>query len=413
MEKLFTLKILCLSSFLVMLGIMGLAQNPDTDDYPDPRSSSQLLPTQPDYVTTVTAAEIGNVSSFAMPTNNHGIHRMLNQGKDKSSNILLNEKNSYLEGKDGSRVVPNNHLSSSGSNYLNANVGNLGIGTTNPATRLHVYGAGNDNDITVTDEFPFIFLDHTLSSGNCGIVMNYTGSGADGWMYYDYVNNVGLKLSTSPLGYRDDFVMNPSGNVGIGTSAPGMPLHVYGTSPDDDVIFEGDYPFLIFDASGSSNNSGFIFEEAGSDKAWIWHDGANDRLRFTTDDGSTRNDLVIANNGNIGIGTSNPTEKLTVNGHVKCREVYVTTTNWPDYVFDNDYNLMSLNDVETYIKLNKHLPGIPCVSEVNSEGLKVGEMNEMIIKKLEEMTLYLIEQEKQIRALKKENELLKSKIRED
>jgi hypothetical protein len=413
MKKLFTLKMLCLLSYLMILGTMGWAQNSGTDDYPDPRSSSQVLPTHPDYVTTVSATGKVIIATVAGPLHDNGIQQLSKQGGENSSHTFFKKEVPYLDGKNENRVVPNNHLSSSGSNYFNANVGYLGIGTTAPLSRLHVYGSGNDNDITVTDQYPFLNLNHTIAAGNCGIAINYTGAGADAWIAYDYTNNVGLRISTSSSGYRDDFVMNPDGNVGIGTGAPEMPLHVYGTSPDDDVIFEGGFPFVCLNATGSSGNTGIIFEEADAEQAWIYHYGSSNYLKFTTDNSSSRNDLVIVNNGNVGVGTSNPTEKLTVNGHVKCKEVYVTTTNWPDYVFDDNYHLMNLNEVENYIKLNKHLPGVPCAGEINSEGLKVGEMNEVIVKKLEEVTLYLIEQEKQIQALKKENELLKSKIRED
>jgi hypothetical protein len=90
---------------------------------------------------------------------------------------------------------------------------------------------------------------------------------------------------------------------------------------------------------------------------------------------------------------------------VKCKQVEVTLTGWSDFVFEKDYNLMPLADVDKYIKENNHLPGVPSANEVISNGNNLGEMDAILLKKIEELTLYVIE-------LKKENEELKAKIAE-
>jgi len=110
-------------------------------------------------------------------------------------------------------------------------------------------------------------------------------------------------------------------------------------------------------------------------------------------------------NGNVGIGTSNPTSKLTVAGNIHAQEVKVTVNagTVPDYVFANDYKLKSLNEVEDYIKENKHLPEIPSSKEIEKNGLMMAEMNMNLLKKIEEMTLYIIDQNKKINELQKEN----------
>ncbi len=114
--------------------------------------------------------------------------------------------------------------------------------------------------------------------------------------------------------------------------------------------------------------------------------------------------LFLGNNGNVGIGTKNAQSKLTVNGAILCEEVKVIT-NVPDadYVFEEDYNLAPLSEVETFIKENKHLPDIPSAQEFKDNGYKVGEMDEMLLRKVEELTLYIIELEKQIKELKEAN----------
>lgn len=97
---------------------------------------------------------------------------------------------------------------------------------------------------------------------------------------------------------------------------------------------------------------------------------------------------------NVGIGTSNPTEKLTVNGNIKAKKVTVTQNGWADYVFDKDYKLMNLNDLFQYIQQHKHLPEIPSTAQIEKEGVDVGNNQALLLKKVEELTLYIIEQHK-------------------
>ena len=119
--------------------------------------------------------------------------------------------------------------------------------------------------------------------------------------------------------------------------------------------------------------------------------------------------LLFNNGGNVGIGTTNPLAKLSVNGtgtfngKVKCTEVEVLLAAWPDKVFKTGYNLMPLHEVETFVNENNHLPGVPSESEVLQNGINVGDMNAVLLQKIEELTLYMID-------LKKQNDLLKDRI---
>ncbi len=103
--------------------------------------------------------------------------------------------------------------------------------------------------------------------------------------------------------------------------------------------------------------------------------------------------------GNIGIATSTPDYKLDVNGTIRAKEIKVAT-GWSDFVFDTDYNLPTLSEVEQYIAQHSHLPEIPSAEEVEENGISVGEMNAKLLQKIEELTLYVIEQNKQIEELK-------------
>jgi hypothetical protein len=99
--------------------------------------------------------------------------------------------------------------------------------------------------------------------------------------------------------------------------------------------------------------------------------------------------------GNVGIGTSNPTFPLSVNGTVEAKEVIVQT-GWSDYVFAPNYHLVPLSEVEQQIKTEKHLPGIPSAQQVAEHGISLGDMQAKLLAKIEELTLHQIEQEKQI-----------------
>ena len=98
----------------------------------------------------------------------------------------------------------------------------------------------------------------------------------------------------------------------------------------------------------------------------------------------------------IGTGTENP------NGSLKVKDLRVTLTDWSDFVFDDGYSLRPLGEVERYIEANRHLPDIPSAKEVEEEGVDVGEMNKLLLQKVEELTLYIIDLQKQIDELKSE-----------
>ena len=108
--------------------------------------------------------------------------------------------------------------------------------------------------------------------------------------------------------------------------------------------------------------------------------------------------------GNVGIGTTDPgSYKLAVEGIIGAHEIKVTTDGWADFVFEENYSLMSLSELDAYIKANRHLPEIPTTEEVEENGISVGEMNAKLLQKIEELTLYLIE-------MKKENDELKTRV---
>ncbi|SES20108.1 hypothetical protein [Pedobacter rhizosphaerae] len=113
-------------------------------------------------------------------------------------------------------------------------------------------------------------------------------------------------------------------------------------------------------------------------------------------------DFTLTNKGDLGLGTMSPKEKLSVNGKIRAHEVKVETANWPDYVFKPEYDLPTLSEIEKLIKAMDHLPEIPSAKEVEINGVALGEMNKLLLKKVEELTLHLIEKDKQLSSLKSE-----------
>ena len=121
-------------------------------------------------------------------------------------------------------------------------------------------------------------------------------------------------------------------------------------------------------------------------------------------DNENSSSLFVKTGGNVGIGTTNPTSKLTVAGNINSREVKVTVDAGADFVFEKDYALPSLQEVEKFVTENKHLPEIASAKEMQKEGINLSEMNIKLLQKIEELTLYVIEQNKKIELQQKVND---------
>lgn len=117
--------------------------------------------------------------------------------------------------------------------------------------------------------------------------------------------------------------------------------------------------------------------------------------------------------GNIGIGMANPTSKLEVNGTIRAKEVKIEASGWADFVFDKNYKLPSLKEVENHINKKQTLPGIPSEKEVKENGVDIGNMQVKLLQKIEELTLYVIdlknENERQDKVIQQLHEKLKAK----
>jgi len=147
----------------------------------------------------------------------------------------------------------------------------------------------------------------------------------------------------------------------------------------------------------------------GNNGSAMWMSGYNGVKLFTR--GEPR--LTVAADGNVGIGTIAPDQKLTVKGKIHAEEVIIDLdVPLADYVFHPDYSLMPLHKVEQFVKTNRHLPEIPSAAEVKENGLNMGEMQNKLLQKIEELTLYMIEQQKTIDLQNARIQILESKVKQ-
>lgn len=125
---------------------------------------------------------------------------------------------------------------------------------------------------------------------------------------------------------------------------------------------------------------------------------------------NTTSNVFITPDGNVGIGKKNPTDKLEVNGQIHAKSVKIDLKEWADYVFLQGYDLVRLREIENYINTHGHLPEVPSTAEVLENGIDVGQMNALLLKKIEELTLHLIEKDHQVEKLQQQYNALQLQL---
>lgn len=265
----------------------------------------------------------------------------------------------YLDGASGAW-----RLNVDGDRVTVTETGDMGIGTTAPLARLSVE-TPTTNAANNTARF---------YAPNLGPNTSHIHYGPNGDWYIRSASAAG-KLVLQDTG----------GNVGVGTSTPstGTKLDILG--PDD----------------GSSSTAFFALRAQTGDPQ-----GYAGVFRGLSGAGP-----ALWAIGSVRIGTAQTPAgvKLSVDGKVLCEELEVQlAADWPDYVFADGYELMSLEQVSAYVREHRHLPDVPSAARIRAEGINVGEMNATLLRKVEELTLHMIALDRRVQALTEENERLRA-----
>lgn len=258
---------------------------------------------------------------------------------------------------------------------------NVGIGTGAPIEKLSVLHNGSNT--------PF---------GAMGIdVTSFSTASNAADSYYFRVRDIGA-------GNNIPFIIKGTGSVGIGTTTPISSLQTNGTV----TIGSGTNPSAV----GVMQLKTEIVSPIAN-RLTYGTDGSGWKFAIGKNQGGTVTDqFVIQDNGNVSIGTTTAPVgyKLAIAGDMIAERVVVKLqANWPDYVFKTGYSLRPLSEVENFVKANNHLPDVPSEAEIKAKGIDIEQMNATLLKKVEELTLYMIELQKQNDVLKKRMDSLDKK----
>ncbi len=279
----------------------------------------------------------------------------------------------------------------------------VGIGTTSPISKLQIEdtNAGGEIGITIKNKNATIgtksvidFVTTTTSTKYGSLAVEHTSLGA------------GAMIFSTRGGDFEKMRITSNGSVGIGTTNPSGKLEIL-KNADLSTSITIPNSGLIIRADNDGNDASLRFGVDNTNlKALIQTQQTSTAAKFDL--------LINPFGGNLGIGTNNTNGwKLAVNGNIRAKEIKVET-GWSDFVFEKNYNLPTLKEVENHIKEKGHLKDIPSAKEVEENGIFLGEMDSKLLQKIEELTLYTIQQQKEIilqkekvEKLEKENESLK------
>ena len=274
--------------------------------------------------------------------------------------------------------------------------GNFGIGTTNPLSKFHIYS----NDSNVSNATGLTIEQNGIGDSQ----LQYLLTGIQRWVT-GIDNSDGNKFiigrGVNWLNGKD-LTIDVNGNVGIGTTNPNSPLTIGYNNSGNQIALKRLSGHETFSMNINSSNQ-ILFKN---------YSGAGD-YDFQTNiagQGLATAVFIEGFNGNVGIGNTNPDSKLSVNGKIHAKEVKVDLIGWSDFVFEKEYHLPTLKEVESHIKENGHLKDVPSAKEVAKNGIFLGEMNAKLLQKIEELTLYTIDQEKMLKAQNTKNNTLESRL---
>jgi hypothetical protein len=298
--------------------------------------------------------------------------------------------------------------------------GNVGIGTNTPNYELDIAGTLNATNILVNGT-P---LENSSSPWTTtGSDISFTTGDVDvATLNATEILLNGTTLVSSPWIVSGNDLSYTSGNIGIGTAASGYALDVAGTINATNFLINGsplssgsspwttsgnDISYATGNVGIGTAASGYALDVAGTINATNFLVNGAPLSSGSSPWTTSGNDISYAT-GNVGIGTSNTQGYMfAVAGSMVAESVKVELEgNWPDFVFEKNYTLLSLKEVEAFINKNGHLPNVPSAEEVKNNGIDLGEMDATLLQKIEELTLHSIQQQKEIESLKEINQKL-------
>lgn len=290
--------------------------------------------------------------------------------------------------------------------------GRVGIGLNNPGAFLDVVAPVGEEGLKVTTtsdpNFNTLLISSAMSTKIISGFLNMNNISnevfsikSDGNTIFG--NPIQPALFITPL--IDNSNSYLSGNIGIGTNLPTKKLTVNGDVQILSDDFINSFEILLSDNAMPSRR-GITLDNDPSGKFNFFIHGWQNNASFNFINGASGvanpNLMTINSNGKVGIGnpTSYPGDyNLYVTGGIITEKLKIalgTSAHWQDVVFDSDYNLRTIDELESFIAINKHLPGIPTTSEVQKDGIDVAIIETKLLQKVEELTLYIIQQNKRI-----------------
>jgi hypothetical protein len=350
---------------------------------------------------------------------NYKLH-VLDDHSESVSSITNNGSGSamWLYNNESSKptLYVENRINGGLAGHFDGNVmvdGNIGIGTVNPDYKLNVEGPIRGSSVVAAWTGYFQNSDDNTTGT---FITSGTGRAGEFGINNPDNSQTALKVQTNGRGRAGQFrifnsdstasalsvITDGSGNAGYFHSSTGNAGNFDGNVVVDGKVGIGTVdPTYKLDVLGTTSE--FVSE--------ITNDGSGSALGLSNNSSGSAT-LQVKNGRNGGIaghfdGKVVVTDDLNVGG-----DIYVqgTMLNVPDFVFEDDYKLMSLGELEQYIKNHKHLPEISSAEEVAANGLNLGEMQTKLLQKIEELTLHMIDQNKRITNLEKENEMLKKRV---
>jgi hypothetical protein len=296
--------------------------------------------------------------------------------------------------------------------WTNSNVG-IGLVNPNPLVKLTVQG-----EIHINKDVPYVQFNSSLWNAGSYIQTGVTTTSQPNGDFMVFYNPT-LKGFNFSQGSYDALTIHPNGKIGIGITNPQTMLNVnIGTGGSNGIAgirvgglnnyeslelgIDGDYDGMIRSYGNNLNYYAGHWKVKGTTAS-----ENHSHNWYTSKAGSSDWSIVkmiLNQDGNLGIGIADPGNyKLNVWGRVRAHEI-VVNTNGADFVFRSSYKLLSLTELDEYIQKNSHLPDLKSASEMQCEGIGISEMQTKLLQKIEELTLYTIEQNKKIIELEKQNQ---------